>query len=484
MIGRSFETEYMQSEVPVGLRFVDLPRGILTLGDGEPRRRTNQLLAFEASKQSFCYLIVTTSQSYRVLTRHTPECRLFRLGENLRINPLDTEALDYSEYLALLAETFKPFAFSDSQWILLRSLLTEVYTSNNQPTPLDLLGKVRDFLANNEATDYTQRKDALFLQRLLTQLTTGPTGACFTGASQPPFSQLLGSGITIVECPKLDREILSFLSTVVLTKACASRAAQGERRYFPPLILLIDDVDIYMADASRRQRSSRDSWVAGLRHWQSRLKDVDTSLHLSADHPSLLPTGTLGQFGTIISHRLSLKEDIYSVEVPLKLSLTRSSPYSAKRVSKRQLELLSLLEPELALMTRPDLQTAIPLRLKQIPKHTTSVGEVQRLAGAPLPDLAPTMLHKDFSGRLPEAVRILNLVREYKATPTALTATLGLPENLVTFLLETLINHQYVRAAQEGSRFHRRRVIAITEKGIRALEELARHILITEGRPD
>ncbi len=465
----------MQSEVPVGLRFADLPQGIITLGESEPRRRTNQLFAFEASKHSHCILIVTTSQSYRKLTRHTPECRLFRLGENLRINPLDTEALPYSEYLTLLAETFKPFSLSDSQWILLRSILTKVYTCNNQPTPLDLLAGVRDFLANNEAADYSERKDIQFLQRLLTHLTTGPTGACFTGTSQPSFNQLMGSGITIIECPNLDREILSFLSTVLITKACASRQAQGERIYFPPLILLIDDVDIYMADASRRQRSSRDNWLAGLRHWQSRLKEVDVALYLSADHPSLLPKGTLGLFKTIISHRLSLKEDIESVEVPLKFSLTRSSPYSFKRVSKRQQELLSLLEPELALMTRPDLQTAIPLKINQLPKQVTETQVVERLEGGSLPDLAPTMLHKDFSRRLPEAVRILNLVREYRATPTALSSTLGLQENLVTFLLETLINHRYVRSAQEGSRFHRRTVITITDKGKRALEELARY---------
>ncbi len=479
IIGFTYETELMKSETPVGLRFDDLPAGILTLGELKSRCNTNKRIMLEASRHSFCYIIVTTDTSYRELVQHTPECRIYALGQNLRVNPLDSEQLEINAYAELFAEALHPFSLSDKQWLLLYRMLGNVHTARSPPTLLDLLDEIRAFLARGEFTDYGERRDAQFLERLVNNLSTGPAGACFTGLSQPSFKELLSPGITIIECPTFDRHIHGFLLSLVLAKVCATRKTQDVHRILSPLVLLLDDADLHLIGTSGIQRHEKDD-VRGIRHWQQRLADVDAALHLSGNHPSLLPKGMAGLFGTLIVHRLKLKEDLDVVQVPLKLSSSHISPYSSKRESLYHRELLRQLEPNMALMTRPDLQATIPLRVILLPK--TQVGITSPLTQSPASltaTIAPTMLHKDFTAHIEEAIRLLGLLREYRLTPTALKSTAGYSDQLITYLLDTLVAHRYVHAVEEGDPRHRRTVFSITPKGESALIEYATYLTPT-----
>ncbi len=476
IIGFTYETELMQSESPVGLRFDDLPSGILTLGEQESRRTTNKRIVLETSKHSLDYIIVTTNTDYRELTQHTPDCRIYVLGQNLRINPLDTEQMEINAYAGLFAEALRPFSLSDKQWLLLYRILGNIHTAHSPPTLLDLLDEIRAFLARGEFSDYGERRDAQFLERLSSTLSTGPAGACFTGLSQPSFKELISPGITIIECPTFDRHINDFLLSLILAKVCAARTTQDTRRIFSPLVLLLDDSDLHLFGTSRTQHYDKDD-VRGIRYWQQRLTEVDASLHLSGNHPSLLPNGVAGLFGTLIVHRLKLKEDLDMVQVPLKLSSLQTSPYSSKRESLYHRELLRQIEPNMALMTRPDLQTTVPLRI--IPLPSTPVGTTSSMIFPPTSlttTVAPTMLHKDFTTHVEDAVRLLNVLREYRLTPTALANTVALPNQLVTYLLDTLVGHRYVHAVEEGDSRHRRTVFNITPKGESALIEYATYV--------
>jgi hypothetical protein len=466
----------MQSETPVGLRFDDLSTGILTFGELKSRRNTNKRLMLEASRYSIAYLIVTTDTNYRVLAQHTPECRIYVIGQNLRINPLDTEQLEINAYAGLFAEALRPFSLSDKQWLLLYRMLGNVHTVRSPPTLLDLLDEIRAFLARGEFTDYSERRDAQFLELLVSNLSTGPAGACFTGLSQPSFNELLSPGITIIECPTFDRHVHGFLLSLVLAKVCATRAAHNSSRILSPLVLLLDDADLHLISNSGTQHRNQDD-VRGIRHWQQRLAEVDVTLHLSGDHPSLLPKGLAGLFGNLIVHQLKLKEDLDAVQVPLKISNSHTSPYSHKRESLHHLELLRQLEANMALMTRPDLQTTIPLQV--VPLPPIRVGTTYSLAPSSTrltTPVAPTMLHKDFTTHVEEAVQILSLLREYSMTPTALASSTGHSNQLITYLLDTLVTHRYVHAVEEGDSRHRRTVFNITPKGESALVEYAMYL--------
>ena len=101
-------------------------------------------------------------------------------------------------------------------------------------------------------------------------------------------------------------------------------------------------------------------------------------------------------------------------------------------------EILRTLEPNSALMTRPDLQTAIPFRDASFPTQPIGTEFITSPTDSLIQPLqillAPTMLHKDFTHYVDEAVRILGLLREYQLTPTALSETSGFPEELITYL--------------------------------------------------
>jgi len=485
VVGFTYETETMQPETPVGLRLQDLHQGILTAGSRPSRQLTNQRILLEASKLSVACLVVTTDPSYRSLARCTPEFRHYLLGRNLRINPLDPERMDLDSYTALLSEVLRPFALSDRQWLLLHRLLSNVYTTHNPPTLLDLLEEVRSLLSNGEFSDYGERRDANLLERLVTTLTSGVPGLCFTGLSHPAFTNLLAPGITLLECPQLEREVQAFLAALLLAKVCAARADETWLGLHPSLLLLLEDADLLFGSSPRgwTGRSAGHGAVLDLRHWQSRFAALDVSIHLSTDHPGFLPPGTAGLFGTIIAHRLNLREDLEAVQVPLKLSQERTSPYSRKRESLHHLELLRRLEPGHALLTRPDLPTAIPIRTFPPSPLSSDIPPPPLPSPSIQPAPVPTMLHKDFAERAGDAARLLTLLREYNLTPTALAEITSLPPHLVTHLLETLVAHRYALPLQEGRRRPRRTVFTITPKGENALNEYARY-LDTHPSPD
>lgn len=473
----------MQSETRVGLRFDDLSAGLLTLGHTESRIQTNQRIAVEASRRAFAYIIITTKSTYQNLVEYTPECRIFKLGQNLRINPLDTENLDeINSYIDLLTAALHPFALSDKQWLLLQRLLANAYSIHSPPTLLDLLDEIRAYQARGEFTDFSERRDAQFLERLFSSLTSGLVGACFTGNSHPEFTQLISSGITVIECPTFNRQIHTFLVNLILAKACASRLEHKPSTLIPPLILLIDDADLYLFNSKGTYQKEMEG-IKDIRHWQHRLSQSDIALHLSGNHPAQLYPETLGLFGTLIVHQLKLKRDIDAIQVPLKLSGIRTSPYSTKRESHHQRELLRVLEPGTALMTRPDIQTAIPVHITALPPRplgTAYAPVTVQLPSQPLAVLpSPTMLHKDFTNYVEEAVRILGLLREYQLTPTALSQSSGYAEELVTYLLETLISHRYIQSHEMGKRPYRRTVFTITTKGETALAEYTQYLTIS-----
>ena len=480
-IGHTFETETMQAKKPAGLRFDDLAAGLLTLGESTSRLHTNQRIALETSRHAFAYLIITRKNTYRPLAQHTPECQFYTLGYNLRINPLDTENhTEVDAYTDLLASALQPFALSDKQWLLLHRLLGNTYSVRSSPTLLDFLDEIRAFLARGEFADFSERRDAQFLERLITSLTTGKAGACFSGASQPNFPQLITSGITVIECPLLSRQIHTFLVNLVLAKVCASRPEHKPATLIPPLIVLIDEADLYLFSKTGGYHKESEG-LKEVRHWQHRLAQSDIALHLSGDHPAQFYPGTIGVFGTIIVHRLNLKEDIDTIHTPLKLFGLRTSPYSIKRESTHQQELLCTLEPHSALMTRPDLQTAIPIHIAPFPIQPIGTDFITSPTDSLIQPLkilpAPTMLHKDFTHYVDEAVRILRLLREYQLTPTALSETSGYSEELINYLLETLVAHRYIHAQEIGKRPHRRTVFTITVKGVTAINEYSQYIM-------
>jgi hypothetical protein len=311
-------------------------------------------------------------------------------------------------------------------------------------------------------------------------LTSGYPGACFSGVSQPSFPQLITSGITVIECPTLNREIHTFLVNLILAKVCASRSESKPSTRLPPLVLLIDDADLYLFRTSKSYRQESE-YLKEIRHWQHRLTQADVALHLSGDHPAQINHKAIGAFGTIIVHRLNLQADIDAVHIPLKLSGTQASPYSRKRESTHQRELLRTLEPGAALMTRPDLQTAIPIQVTPFPPPpigTKTFVLPDTFSFQPL-DIhpAPTMLHKDFTNNVDNAARLLGLLREYQLSPTALSETSGYPEELINYLLETLITHRYIQSQETGKRTYRRTVFTITAKGETAISEYAQFLL-------
>ena len=132
-------------------------------------------------------------------------------------------------------------------------------------------------------------------------------------------------------------------------------------------------------------------------------------------------------------------------------------------------------------MTRPDLQTAIPIHVAPFPMQPIGTEFVTSPMDTLIQPLeihpAPTMLHKDFTHYVDEAVRILGLLREYQLTPTALSETSGFSEELITYLLETLVAHRYIQAQETGKRSHRRTVFTITSKGEIAINEYAQFLL-------
>jgi len=415
-LGRVIETEVYKEDVDAGLRVEHLHRGILVAGGSqEERTATNLTIIYEASKLDWNYLIIDTKKQYRRLIHMNPETRVYP-GKSICVNPLDPEDSSVSEYIPLLLSLFQVlWNLTDRQNIALSEALRSVYEQGGEEPPT--LEDLRNALISQSSSKLRtsqERGEIEGLIRRVTGLVLSEESPTINGPSTMPFRELT-TNPTVIEISPKDQLFSGFLKGLVVVKALAT----SKGRYS----ILLDDAEEVFRNIRFGWRTQQVYFQESLTHWVDRLKNMRVGLHLSTSLPRLIYDPVRPLLETQVFHRLVSGEDMKIAGDLMGLEEHAPGIHSEKRERLYQRTYLRYLKKGEALLHQPDLPAGFPVTLhysvgvhSRIPSDREireRMEELYPLRDTSVEDLPFTMLERDLGSEVEDAVKILELLREY-----------------------------------------------------------------------
>lgn len=499
-IGKAFETEFEQEEVPIGLRLEDMLNGLLVVG-GTPEERhlINFKLVFEAVISEVNYLVVTSNKEWRRILDVVPESCVLRLGEDLTINPLDPETdlqdpTQVNAYATALAEAFAQVFYLSRLGI--ERLLEILHTCLIEADSVPDLEKLKEKLTDQLKEPRAPAKNELYaVLQFVQNIAYSKTGLIF-GETVIPFNQLM-RGVTVIEVDAMTQQHLQFLLFCLLVKMlsyghdhpdqqCAVLIDQADELVsLPPDIYKSREIEPYLLD------------------WTRRFRRAGIGLHLSVQTPSRFPRDVMNPFQTIISCKVTAWEDVKLMSNLLQL-LPDRLVHSRERLNNYQEEYLKTLPLNTFILKRSDINNAFPVQTLPFDlseTHLWDSAEIQErlritYRGWQRPDLEiRPVLEMNFGRDVGVVQQILSLLTEYPqlGKQGLLSSLNSAPEieldmNDLNHLLYRLVDLDYIATSEwSDGRGHLHNSYQLKEKGERIyqayLADLRQRMQLQESQP-
>jgi len=476
-LGRAFEPEFQQREVLAGFITQDLLKGVLvTGGTTQERFMANTKLVYTAAEHHMNYLIITTNPEWRRMLDYLPTACLFRMGEDLIWNPLDSKEIDnteINEYAHLLMQVFAQlFHLSAPSCQILLGVICSCLETQDTVADLDILtGKIQDLISTtkssiiNELTSVYKFLENIRFGRMITML--GPTNISL---------KKLVQGVNILEMDLKSHINLQFLVLCLLAKILAYSRTSSNLH----LMVLVDFADILMPhDPQTPEARNAEQYLL---EWIRDFRDYDGGLHLSLQTPSRFSKVLLNNIPNILAHRTASYEDNKYLQDVLQFLPPQMVLNREVRHDNWEPDYLKELPRDLLIMKHPNINNGFPIHLTALNfslTHLCSPEEIQtRLKQffpewvAPAPDTR-TVLERDFGRDVPVVTAIISLLNEYSELGvTALLSSLNTkPQTEVDGpILETLLAkmvqlNYLVPNSWDDGRGHNHNTYQLNDKG-------------------
>jgi hypothetical protein len=405
------------------------------------------VLAEEASLMGFKVLVIDPFGRFWPLLNADSKSRLYLLSDHI-LNPLKPESQDVEAYIDLLCEALSYSFGTNLQTIsdLKGVMLDTLGRTDGELTLMDLAGL---FEAQSEINSQ------LTAYGVLQPLLTGKSAAPFKGKQTIEMEDAL-SGISVLELSSIQSRNFKILAYCLVIAKLLDYARQVKKR----ILLIIDAAEIFWPDLSIQRLDSRSAFF--YLHVFQMLRQSGIYVCLCSKSPLWIEKRVLSSFGTFVHFRASNPYAAMAasnlmgrkVDADAFISIGTSFAYVLRPRNKRP-ELCRFLRPRWILekVDKDDIAT----RNSQLGIRPSS----QKLQ-------AKCKIADDFAENAESVYNILDKVRasggfpfqEYEETE---------PE--FKRLVNKLLRLQYLKITNSEMNGSRLSVLALTDKGVRALKE-------------
>jgi len=447
----------------VGLTDGDLLEGVGVFGEDAPY--TLQTVACQAVECGYSYLVLDFANRYRNLAYTIEGARVLKPGEDLTLNPFDSEGLESTEWVDLLITAMNQ---GYRLWLRDRRSLRRIMLEACELAEGRVL-TLREFesmimeVEGEETPQFTSRES---LKEVISLLVHGSSYEALSGPQTLPATKLL-SGLTVIELGSFTSlEFRTFLEALICLKLYANPGAIPERS-----ILLLDSAESLLPN---RLDLPPDQRQASLLRYLEELRQRGMGIHISAAHPSGLDTEAFALIGTRVWHRMKGGSDILAAGRELTTSAPIRTLIRGLESNQALIDLPSGGDPVLAVLDRPSwLFLEAPTRER--------LEDAMRRGGFPLEQLRQereaqvtrNMLERQFEEDAQIAYEALKALSGMEGVTTAsLTQSmLGThPQDRVLNVVRVLREYGFI-GSKRVTKPHEMWVLKLTDKGARAISE-------------
>jgi len=482
-LGNTFETEYLQEELPIGLREHDMRKGIIVSGsDSLQRFLTNTKIVYESVKKDIPYIIITNNKNYRRLADYIPTIKIFRLGEDISIGPLDTEGVPAEKYIPYFIEMLKlAVNFGDDIIAAISTKLKNVYEAyGTSPSLNAFMDELWGGVVSPDVNRLEQNEFNI-VYKYINNLLTGESAKIILDTKYPIF-EIVADAPAIIEIDLSDKRTRRFLILLILIKILTLSRYLNYRDF----MILIDEGDLVFG-TEREYRGRTDDPHFSMLNWIDTLRKNDIGIHISIQYPTLILSQILSNFQNIIVHRTHSFEESKALRSLLNMSFRPkedgSAAYSEKRKYQYQYEFLRVMEDNTALFNRPDTKACFPIVFDYLDFDKTHIledHEIQRRLTLFYPDWDTTpiqtpeksAIERNFRQYSENIKEILIIISDYEEMMfTAIQSATMIEDSVLKILLHKLVQLRYLIQSQEVLGVRRRNTYKITNLGIEKLLE-------------
>lgn len=357
-IGVVINPETLKDGPPIGLSHSNLEAGLLVCGGGwQDRLDAISVLVRELLDLGKRVLIVSQEAQAIQLAGLRDGGIGMTLGQDLIINPVDSEGIRRSKYVSNLLLAFESFAGVNlSAAADFEVALNRVVALGNGTVADVTLGEMaEDSETGTVPAGMTSRESRLAMDSIR-RLHEGSGAQAFYGTQTASMKRIAEQDLTVIAIPFESLDLTMFAYDILCLKLSGLEPD-------PDLVVILDSPrNLLVSGTSFRYTKKNILAVTQTRELLRR-----GPLVASVKSPASLPNECADSFGSCLVLRLREAPDIAAVSDLLSLSVVGVGIHSKKRVSSRESSFLRVMEPNQALLSHPQMKTCVPIRLDPPP---------------------------------------------------------------------------------------------------------------------
>jgi hypothetical protein len=407
-LGVAINPETLKNGPPVGLVHSNLESGLLLCG-GEWGHRFGVLLTLirgliDRGKR---VILITQEEDALHLATMTDGGVGMALGRDLIINPVDSEGVRRSKYVAELLLTLESFAGTNL------SAATDFEVALNRVVALGN-GTVADVVLSESSEDIEtavpqtriNSRESRLAMDSIRRLHEGSGAQAFYGTQTASLKRITDLSLAVITAPFESPDLTMFAYDLLSLKISGLDPD-------PDLVVVLDSpANLMVSQSSFRYTKKGIVAVSQVKQLLRR-----GPLIVSIDSPSSLPAEGADSFGSCIALRLRETQDIAVASDLLSLSVVSGGIHSKKRVSSRESSFLRVMESNQALVSTSELKACVPVRLDPSPVlrdvEPEAIGRLE--SDKKPPDGRRRTLLDTVGGKDSDSlVRVLGLLQKYE----------------------------------------------------------------------
>jgi len=447
----------------VGLTDGDLLEGVGVIGEEAPY--TFQMIASQAVECGYSYLVLDFSNRYRNLAYAVEGARVLRPGEDLTLNPFDTEGLEPASWVDLLLTALNQgYRLWQRDRRSLRRIMLEAYElAEGRVLTLREFESMIMEVEGEESPQFISRES---LKETIDLLVHGSAYKALGGPQTIPASKLL-SGLTVIELGDFTSlELRVFLQALLCLKLYASPGAIPERS-----IMLLDSAETLLPN---RLDLPPDQRQASLLLYLEELRRRGVGIHISAAHPSELGAEAFALIGTRVWHRMNGGSDILAAGRELRTSAPIHALIRGLESNQALIDLPSEGNPVLAVLDRPSWLFLDPPMRERLEDAMRRGGfPIEQLRQEKETQVTRNMLERQFAEDAQIAYEALKALSGMEGVTTAsLTQSMlgAHPQDRVLNVVRVLREYGFI-GSKRVTKPHEMWLLKLTDKGARAVAE-------------